>query len=186
MNQAGARRTYILAMSRLLPRIRQFPRMETRSIQPAPKWSIPIFMALLMTGLTAFAAPVDQLRFGTQMAERGLWSEALFRFRQAQESDPDNPKILNNIAVSLEALGMYDEALEVYREAVETGPGLEEAKRNYARFVEFYQAYKGGEANDESEATELAEDDADGEAEVEEAVDEEPADQPEADGEVEV
>lgn len=105
--------------------------------------------ALIATGLVA--APENQLSFGTEMASRGLWSEALFRFRQAEEQRPNDPRILNNIAVSLEALGLYDEALEAYRQAVEAAPSLEHAKRNYARFVEFYQSYRGGEIEEDAQ-----------------------------------
>lgn len=99
----------------------------------------------------AVAEPESQLDFGTDMASRGLWSEALFRFRQAEENNPGDPRILNNIAVSLEALGLYEEALEAYRQAVEAAPSLDHAKRNYARFVEFYQSYRGGEVDEEGE-----------------------------------
>lgn len=111
-------------------------------------------IALLAVSLSAplIAEPDRQLDFGTDMASRGLWSEALFRFRQAEEQSPNDPRILNNIAVSLEALGLYDEALEAYRQAVEASPSLEHAKRNYARFVEFYQAYRGGEVDAEDAA----------------------------------
>lgn len=118
-----------------------------------------IVIALLAVSLSApllVAEPDSQLDFGTDMASRGLWSEALFRFRQAEEQSPNDPRILNNIAVSLEALGLYDEALEAYRQAVETSPSLEHAKRNYARFVEFYQAYRGGEVDAEDAAGETA------------------------------
>lgn len=108
-----------------------------------------ILAAAALTTTSLVAAPENQISFGTEMASRGLWSEALFRFRQAEEQSPNDPRILNNIAVSLEALGLYDEALEAYRQAVEAAPTLEHAKRNYARFVEFYQSYRGGEVEEE-------------------------------------
>ncbi len=103
---------------------------------------------IAVVAVPAAAEPVGQLAFGAEMAGRGLWSEALFRFRQAEKEQPGDPRILNNIAVSLEALGLYEEALETYRQAVEQAPSMETAKRNYARFVEFYQAYRGGEEDD--------------------------------------
>jgi Tfp pilus assembly protein PilF len=88
----------------------------------------------------------DQLAFGTQMAQRGLWNEALFRFRQAQRYEPSNARILNNLAVAYEATGRFDEALKTYQEAVRLDPNNSEIKRNYARFVEFYQSFKPGAA----------------------------------------
>lgn len=89
--------------------------------------------------------PGDQLEFGVRMAQRGLWSEALFRFERASEADPGNPRILNNIAVALEAAGRYDEAMEAYREAIRLAPGNRELEGNYARFVDFYQSFQTAE-----------------------------------------
>lgn len=84
----------------------------------------------------------DQLGFGVRMAQQGLWSEALFRFEKARVADPSNPRILNNIAVALEAAGRYDEALEAYREAIRLAPGNRDLEANYARFVDFYQSFQ--------------------------------------------
>jgi Tfp pilus assembly protein PilF len=83
-----------------------------------------------------------QLTFGVEMAKRGLWSEALFRFKQAARSDPGNPRILNNMAVAYEALGNFEKALDFYQDAIRSDPGNRELKRNYSRFVEFYRAFK--------------------------------------------
>lgn len=83
-----------------------------------------------------------QLAFGVDMAERGLWSEALFRFHQAERLDPSNPRILNNLAVAYEATGAFDRALEYYQKALRAAPDNREARANYARFVEFYQSFR--------------------------------------------
>ncbi len=95
------------------------------------------------------AAADDQLAFGVKMAKRGLWSEALFRFRQAQKTQPDNPRVLNNLAVAYEAVGLFDEALETYKAALKADPANKELRRNYARFIEFYQAFKPEEKAEE-------------------------------------
>lgn len=84
----------------------------------------------------------EQMRFGVQMAQRGLWNEALFRFEKARAAEPSNPRVLNNIAVSLEAAGRYEEALEAYREALRIAPGNRQLEANYARFVDFYQTFQ--------------------------------------------
>ena len=87
----------------------------------------------------------SQLAFGVEMAKRGLWSEALFRFKQANRVSPGNPRILNNMAVAYEALGNFDQALDFYQSAIKADPSNKELKRNYSRFVEFYRAFKPAE-----------------------------------------
>lgn len=87
----------------------------------------------------------EQIKFGVRMAKRGLWSEALFRFRQAERFDPGNPQILNNIAVSYEALGQFDRALEAYQEAIRADRTNKDLRKNYSRFVEFYRAFRPDE-----------------------------------------
>jgi tetratricopeptide (TPR) repeat protein len=84
----------------------------------------------------------SQLNFGVQMAQRGLWSEALFRFKQAYRNDSVNPKTLNNLAVAYEALGRFDLALDFYQKAIRADPSNKEMKRNYSRFVEFYRNFR--------------------------------------------
>ena len=91
---------------------------------------------------TSASSAADQLAFGSRMAERGLWSEALFRFQQAGQIDPQNARAWNNLAVAQEATGKFDEALASYKKALELAPDNPEIKRNYARFVEFYQSFK--------------------------------------------
>lgn len=112
-----------------------------------------LLLSLVVAGLvlTVFAPGVasaadskseQQLDFGADMAKRGLWKEALFRFMQADRHDPDNPRILNNIAVSYEALGLFDEALDYYQKALRAGPDEKELRGNYSRFAEFYQSFR--------------------------------------------
>lgn len=111
-----------------------------------------VALVLPAVAVAADTPAEKQLDFGADMARRGLWKEALFRFQQADRLDPNNSRILNNIAVSFEALGLFDEALEVYRKALQVGPGDEELKGNYSRFVEFYQSFRPREETGETEA----------------------------------
>ena len=46
--------------------------------------------------------------FGVDMARKGLWSEALFRFQQADKAEPNTGRILNNMAVAYEAVGLSE------------------------------------------------------------------------------
>jgi len=84
-----------------------------------------------------------QLAFGVDMARRGLWDEALFRFAEAERLDPQNPRIQSNLGVAYEASGQFDKALESYQKALRLSPNDKEIRANYSRFVEFYQGFKG-------------------------------------------
>jgi len=98
----------------------------------------------------------QQLDFGVDMARRGLWKEALFRFQQAARLDPGNPRILNNVAVSFEALGLFDEALEVYQKALRVGEAERDLRSNYSQFAEFYQSFRPLEEGDDEPGGEVA------------------------------
>jgi Tfp pilus assembly protein PilF len=111
---------------------------------------------LTLFAVASVAPPVvsaggPQLAFGVEMARRGLWNEALFRFRQALSENPGDARILNNLAVAYEAVGLFDEALEHYQKAVKVDPGNAQLKRNYARFVEFYQSFRPEDPKSEGE-----------------------------------
>lgn len=84
----------------------------------------------------------SQLAFGVDMAKRGLWSEARFRFEQARLLEPASVSILNNLAICYEAGGRFEDALATYREALRLAPGNKVVKQNYSRFAEFYQGYR--------------------------------------------
>lgn len=108
-------------------------------------WKVAILCVLAFVLLAGRRAPETadgQLAFGVEMAKRGLWSEALFRFKQAERLRPGDPKILNNMAVAFEALGNFEKALEHYQKAITADRSNSELKRNYSRFIEFYRAFK--------------------------------------------
>jgi len=83
-----------------------------------------------------------QIAFGVQMAQRGLWSEALFRFQQAERLAPSDFRVMNNLAVAYEANGQFDRALSYYQRALAAQPDNRELRRNYSRFAEFYNAFR--------------------------------------------
>ncbi|HNZ95764.1 MAG: tetratricopeptide repeat protein [Acidobacteria bacterium] len=102
-------------------------------------------LALAMAGCGSARPAKDaasQARFGIEMARRGLWSEALFRFQAAGGARPDDARLLNNQAVALEALGRFDEALAAYREALRLAPENRQVRQNFNRFNEFYQGFR--------------------------------------------
>lgn len=109
---------------------------------------VPLLLTACGGGYGRPEQPGSQLAFGVDMARRGLWSEALFRFHQAERLDPNNPRVYNNLAVAYEATGDFDKALEYYQRALRASPENRELRANYTRFVEFYQGFKPQEQKD--------------------------------------
>jgi hypothetical protein len=107
--------------------------------------SIPLILVACGGGYGRPDSAQSQLSFGVDMAKRSLWSEALFRFHQAERLDPNNPRALNNLAVAYEAVGDYQKALEYYQKALKQSPDNRDLRANYSRFVEFYQGFKPDE-----------------------------------------
>lgn len=141
---------------RIRPEATEIRARRLRMHRVPAKWvAAAASLALLFTVQSAAqerpATAKEQMEFGVQMAQRDLWSEALFRFRQAQRLDPDNPRVFNNLAVAHEALGLFEEALDLYRQGLELAPQDKGLRNNYARFVDFYQRFKPDEAKEEDD-----------------------------------
>ncbi len=111
-----------------------------------------LIVGLVLLGLALAVGPVEakdraakqaeeEIEFGYKAAKRGYWQEALERFRLADELTPSQPKILNNIAVALEANGRFDEARIVYQAGLALDPSNSALQRNFRRFEEFYAAF---------------------------------------------
>jgi len=99
---------------------------------------------LVAGGCTSYNHPEraeTQMKFGTDVAKKGLWREAAFRYEQAITKAPDNAHAHNNLAVALEANGDFARALAEYKKALELDPNNNYIRRNYARFAEFYTSY---------------------------------------------
>jgi hypothetical protein len=76
--------------------------------------------------------------YGTEMARKGFWREALFRYEKAAALHPSDAQIQNNLAVAYESIGDTARALSSYKRALELAPQDSKIKRNYARFAEYY------------------------------------------------
>lgn len=90
-------------------------------------------------------------KFALEAARKGLWKEALFRWKMAVEEDPDNAKLHNNLAIAYENEGEYDLALKEYRIARRLDPGNYHINNNYSSFLRFYQKLKPEEEGEEKE-----------------------------------
>jgi tetratricopeptide (TPR) repeat protein len=93
-----------------------------------------------MAGDAAAKQASEQVGRGFAAAKDGYWQEALFRFERANELTPNQPRILNNIAISLEAAGRFEEALATYEAALAIAPNDRALRRNYSLFKEFYES----------------------------------------------
>ena len=97
--------------------------------------SLPLVESTTAAGLSV----KDVMRFAADMAQRGNWREAKFRWESLMrdEKEQDNPRLLNNLAVAHEALGDPEQARDYYNQAYSRGadePAIEENRFRSARF----------------------------------------------------
>lgn len=98
----------------------------------------PLLLVLLAPGLlqAAQATSDDEVRFGIEVARKGLWLEARFRFEKAVGLDPANGAAQNDLAIALEQQGEFQKAREAYEKALKLKPGSLYIQQNYDLFRE--------------------------------------------------
>ena len=77
-----------------------------------------------------------QVDFGIDVAQRGLWREAIYRWDQASKIDPSYSAAFNNLAVAYEHEGEFDKARKAYERALELEPENQMVRQNYELFKE--------------------------------------------------
>src|SRR6476646_2990635 len=102
--------------------------------------------ALLGTALAvAMASPAaadargdakSQVDFGINVAQRGLWREAIYRWEKAVELDPTYAAAFNDLAVAYEHEGRLEKAREAYEKALMIEPNNAQIRQNYELFKE--------------------------------------------------
>jgi len=107
-------------------------------------------MKLPVVALVAFAATVaaspsfadaksdakSQVEFGINVAQRGLWREAIYRWQKATELDPTYVAAYNDLAIAYEHEGQLDKARKAYEKAIELDPNNTQVRQNYELFKE--------------------------------------------------
>jgi Flp pilus assembly protein TadD len=78
----------------------------------------------------------EQVEFGVQVAQRGLWREAIYRWERATQLDPTYAAAFNNLAVAYEQSGQLDKARAAYDKAIALEPNNQLIKQNYDLFKE--------------------------------------------------
>lgn len=104
-----------------------------------------LWLALALVVLSAAPAFADrredakiQVKFGIQVAQRGLWKEASYRWEKAAELDPTYGAAWNNLGIGYEQLGRFDDARKAYEKALEVEPNNTYIRNNYDLFREIY------------------------------------------------
>lgn len=106
----------------------------------APLIALPLFLA---------GAPGwnPELKAGFDAAEQGLWREAAFRYNRALEKSRaaggEDPRVLNNLAVTAEASGEFARARELYERALALAPDDQPLKDNFTAFKSYSRKIPG-------------------------------------------
>jgi Tfp pilus assembly protein PilF len=100
-----------------------------------------VFAVLVAGGWTpALASTRDQAReqveFGINVAQKGLWKEAIYRWEKAVEIDPTYAAGHNNLAIGYEHEGQFEKARASYEKALELDPRNSMIRQNYELFKE--------------------------------------------------
>jgi type IV pilus assembly protein PilF len=109
------------------------------NVRPLPS------ITLVMLGLLLAARPARadvrhdakaQVEFGIDVAQRGLWREAIYRWEKATQLDPTYGAAFNDLAIAYEHEGQLDKARKAYEKALELDPNNTQVRQNYELFKE--------------------------------------------------
>src|SRR5262245_25270362 len=78
----------------------------------------------------------SQVEFGINVAQRGLWREAIYRWEKAVELDPTYAAAFNDLAIAYEHEGQLQKARKAYEKALEIDPNNTQIRQNYELFRE--------------------------------------------------
>jgi len=78
----------------------------------------------------------EQVEFGINVAQRGLWREAIYRWEKAVELDPTYAAAFNDLGIAYEHEGQLDKARKAYEKAIALEPNNANIRQNYDLFKE--------------------------------------------------
>ena len=106
----------------------------------APRATLLLVVALATASAPVFAdARSDaraQVDFGINVAQKGLWREAIYRWEKATELDPGYAAAFNDLAIAYEHEGQLDKARKAYEKALALEPNNANIRQNYDLFKE--------------------------------------------------
>jgi Tfp pilus assembly protein PilF len=103
------------------------------------------FIAFLVVATMVSASPSfadvrqdakSQVDFGVNVALRGLWREAIYRWEKAIDLDPTYAAAFNDLAIAYEHEGQLDKARRSYEKALALDPNNSQIRQNYELFKE--------------------------------------------------
>src|SRR5258708_26102783 len=71
----------------------------------------------------------SQVEFGINVAQRGLWREAIYRWQKAIELDPSYVAAYNDLAIAYEHEGQLAQARKAYEKAIELDPNNSQVRQ---------------------------------------------------------
>ena len=100
-----------------------------------------LLAALFLTAAAPLAADArgdakKQVDFGIEVAQKGLWREAIYRWERAAQIDPTYAAAHNNLAIGYEHQGRFEDAEKAYQEAMKLSPKNLAIRQNYDLFKE--------------------------------------------------
>src|ERR1700756_5492581 len=98
------------------------------------------FVALAAASAPAFAdtrtEAKSQIEFGINVAQKGLWREAIYRWERAVQIDPTYAAAYNDLAIAYEHEGQLAKARKAYEKALQLDPNNVQIQQNYDLFKE--------------------------------------------------
>jgi Flp pilus assembly protein TadD len=79
-----------------------------------------------------------QVEFGWDVAMKGLWKEATYRWQKAVELDPTYAAAWNDLGIAYEQQGAFSKARDAYEKALKLDPSNSFIRQNYDLFREIY------------------------------------------------
>lgn len=98
-----------------------------------------IVLLVVSAGLVSADVRKDakaEVEFGINVAQRGLWREAVYRWERATQMDPNYAAAFNDLAIAYEHEGQLDKARKSYERALELDPNNAQIRQNYELFKE--------------------------------------------------
>jgi Flp pilus assembly protein TadD len=110
--------------------------------------------ALMGCGFRSGESPEAYNNFAIKSAKMGLWNEAIIRWKHLVDTNPNDARFHNNLAVAYEAKNELDLALSEYEKATKLVPKNKVYHSNYIRFkINYDKLQKKGNSKTPEEKT---------------------------------